>query len=82
MASSCRAGPPTLAGPRSPKLVTHTMTSDDTRFDYLFDLTGVPIVYLTGRPRAPAESGDKVLLGSTPVLMVEEYSPAPWIRYH
>lgn len=54
------------------------MSFDDARFDYIFEVTEVPIVYLTGRLRTPAEAGHKALIGYAPVLAVEEYSPAPW----
>jgi hypothetical protein len=54
------------------------MNPEDTRFDYLFEVTEVPIVYLTGRLRSTAEAGHKALIGYAPVLAVEDYSPAPW----
>lgn len=52
------------------------MDLEHTRFDYLFEVTEMPIVYLTGRLRSPAEPGH--LLGYEPVLEVREYTPTPW----
>ena len=52
------------------------MGLEHTSFTYLFDVTEVPIVYLTGRLHSPAEPGH--LLGYEPVFEVRDYSPAPW----
>lgn len=57
------------------------MDLEHSIFDYLFDVTEVPIVYLTGRQRRPAEPGHKSLLGYEPVLEVREYTPTPWQLY-
>ena len=51
---------------------------DTAHFDYVFDVTEVPIVYITGRLRARVDPGRKRLVGYEPVLEVRDYSPEPW----
>ena len=51
---------------------------DTAHFDYVFEVTEVPIVYITGRLRERVEPGQKRLVGYEPVLEVQDYSPHPW----
>lgn len=51
---------------------------DAGHFDYVFEVTEVPIVYIVGKLREPSQRGEKRLVGYEPVLEAEDYAPAAW----